>query len=308
MEYLLVDFGASCIKCCIYDTTTQQFSKDISYESPFTTRTTLDKRELLIIINNIQEQFNCCKRVLSCSILGGEWVNDTYFSWKALKTKTKPDSLISGLFIDSPEYHIHKHHGGPSEHIMPLGFIQDVLWYSDLGDTDCVINAIDWSKSDQYVINIGTGSQVISQDTIYKYIPAGRALLVFHQFFNSIGFDFFAHLNKLSLEEIVNSNLTIDLNIFEQAHLYDNGGMIGNITEYNFSIKNMLGSIIRTLVCQYQPFIQHNNWLIKLTGGIPTKLPVMRAVFEYYYQNPIVVSNNIEAHIGLAKFADTIIQ
>jgi len=306
MEYLLIDFGASAIKCCTYDTTTKLFVNYTEYKSPFIDSDSIHKDKLLYLIKNILSKYPSYKKVLCCCILGGQWIDNIYYSWKISKPKIKTNCLISELFIDQSSYHVHKHHGGALDHIIPLGRIDDTLWYSCLGDTNCVIKSID-ELDNQYIINIGTGSQVITKETINKYIPAGRSLLVFDKFFQSIGINFFDQLNILTIDQVINSSLYIDLNIFEQAHRYTSGGMISHINEYNFTLTNLLGSILKSLIIQYKPFILEEHTAIRLTGGIPKKIKLIKFLFEYYYQNPIIVSNdNYETHAGLAKFAHLI--
>jgi len=306
MEYLLIDFGASLIKCCAYDTTTQLFSNHAEFKSPFVDSDSIDKDKLLYIIKEILSKYKSYKKVLCCSILGGQWINNIYYSWKISKPKIKNCCLISELFIDQPSYHVHKHHGGSIDQISFLGYIDDTLWYSCLGDTNCVIQSTD-PLGYRYIINIGTGSQVITKETVNKYIPAGRSLLVFDKFFQSIGINFFNQLNILTIDQVINSTLYIDLNIFEQAHKYTNGGIIGYINEYNFTLTNLLGSILKSLVIQYKPFILDERTEIILTGGIPKKIKLIKSLFEYYYQNPIILSiDNHETHTGLATFAHLI--
>jgi len=302
MQYLLIDFGASFIKCCKFDKNTNQISSTISITSPFTKSETISKQELLDIILNILNIYPECKYIISCSILGGEWINDIYYSWKVLKKQSKPDCLISQLFIDQKTYHIHQHHGGDINNIIPLGCLNDHIFYSSLGDTNCVIECMN-IQDQEYVINIGTGSQVITKNTINKYIPAGRALLVFAKFFNEINIDIFDLMKSIKIEDIVKSSLNIDLNVFEQSHKYSGGGGIFNINENSFTLNNLLSSILKTLVIQYKEYILFDHYTIILSGGIPQKLPFIKDIFEYYYTNPIVLhKTNFETLTGLTKF------
>lgn len=306
MKYLLLDFGASFVKCAEYDSENNEITNVINIPSPFYDSGIISKSRILSIINSILLEYPNCKKVMSCSILGGEWIGDIYHSWKVIDKPSKPDCLISGLFRDSPTHHVHKHHGGDSEWIKELGKINDVLFYSSLGDTYCVIECMDIEEK-EYIINIGTGSQVISKQSIHKYIPAGRALIVFANFFNAFDIDMFKELGEITINDCITSDLIIDLNVFRQSHMYKNGGQIANIQEHTFNRKNLFGSILRTLVCQYKMFIEFSDYPIKLCGGIPQKLPIIKKLFEYYYQNPIMVmSSNFETHTGLTKFIQKI--
>jgi hypothetical protein len=306
MKYLLVDFGASFVKCCEYDTDIKKIQNTKQIESPFRHSDKMHLESLIDIINNILFQYPECKRVMSCSILGGEWISDIYYSWKCLKKPSKPDCLISKIFSGQPTYHIHESHGGDVKAIKKLGKIRDVLFYSSLYDTYCVIESLNL-KNDEYIVNIGTGSQVITRDKIHKYIPAGRALNVFEGFFNSFGFDFFQELSRTTLDSCINSTLIIDLNNFEQSYMYHGGGKIDLINEKTFTAENFLGSILRCLVLQYKPFIINENSSLILTGGIPEKLPVIKKLFEHYYKNTIILSTSkSNTHIGLSKLISKI--
>lgn len=302
MKYLLIDFGASFIKSCRYDSISDKIDLIKSVSSPFSTGGTTSKDELISYINSIIQQYPDCKKVMSCSILGGEWIDDVYYSWKVIKSPSKPDCLISKIFSNQTTYHIHSHHGGTTQEIKPLGYFGDVLFYSSLGDTFCVIEHMN-IQDNEYIINIGTGSQVITKTDIHKYIPAGRALSVFANFFNGINIDIYEKIQQLSIVDVLESSLEIDLNVFEQSFAYKNGGCINYIQENNFTINNLLGSILKCLVCQYKPFIKADSYVIKLTGGIPKKIPLIKKIFEYYYPNPIIyVDTDHETHMGLSKF------
>lgn len=306
MKYLLLDFGASFIKCCQYDTDTDQIENVINIESPFLYSDKINLESLVSLIESILARYPECKRVMSCSILGGEWISNVYYSWKCLSKPSKPDCLISGIFSNQETYHIHESHGGNSKGIKKLGFIKDVLFYSSLYDTYCVVESLDL-KDNQYIVNIGTGSQVISRDKIHKYIPAGRALNVFAKFFSSLGVDFFQELSKITTEACIKSSLIVDLNVFEQSHMYEQGGWIGLINENNFTLENLLSSILKSLVLQYKPFIENENNSLILTGGIPEKLLVIKKLFEHYYKNPIILStSDASTHIGLSKLISKI--
>lgn len=306
MQYLLIDFGATFIKCCIFDTESNTIDSIKSIESPFLNTSSLSKSELIKLITEILDSHPSCKRVMSCSILGGEWIADTYHSWKVLKYQSKPDCLLSGLFIGQDTYHIHHHHGGNVQNIKILGKINDVIFYSSLGDTNCIVESMD-IQEEEYIINMGTGSQVITKNDIHKYIPCGRALLVFASFFKSLQIDMFEQIKQIKIQDVIDANLEINLNVFEQAHKYLDGGSILKIQENNFTPTNLFASILKSLVCQYKPFIHMDDYTIRLTGGIPQKIPLVKEIFEYYYNNPIIhIDSNFETHIGLSKFINYI--
>ena len=106
MKYLLIDFGASFIKSCRYDSNSGEIDSITTVSSPFNTSGTISKNELISYITNILEKYPDCKKVMSCSIMGGEWNNNIYRSWKVIKKQSKLDmeynSQLEELII--PEY------------------------------------------------------------------------------------------------------------------------------------------------------------------------------------------------------------
>jgi len=107
---------------------------------------------------------------------------------------------------------------------------------------------------------------------------------------------------------VYNSNLDIDLNLFEQAFNYTGGGSISNIQEDNFTINNLLASILRNFVLQYKQFITDESKInIILVGGIPKKISILKTLFEFYYpKNKIKInSSDIEnTHLGMIKYLE----
>jgi hypothetical protein len=60
-----------------------------------------------------------------------------------------------------------------------------------------------------------------------------------------LGLDIFTQLEKITVKDVINSSLNIDLNVFIQSHHYNKGGIISNINEGSFNIKNLLGSLLK---------------------------------------------------------------
>jgi hypothetical protein len=317
MKYLLVDFGASYIKNIVYDTDSKNILYSNTIDSPFKTSKRISRSKLKNILINIIEKTSNIDGIIICTIIGGGWIDDIYYSWQSDNKNVKEHCLISGLFINSRNYHVHAHHKYNSlsetqDNLEILGKIKNIPIYSSLGDTNCVIKSLDL-KNNEYIINIGTGSQVIYKDrdnkiNINKYIPAGRALLVYDNFFKTLGLNFFKMLKTIKPEDVYASNLNINLNLFEQAFDYVNGGSISNINEDNLTINNLLGSILRCLVLQYKQFIKDKskNTLI-LTGGIPKKLPILKKLFKFYYSNykiKIILNNIEDTHLGMIRYLE----
>jgi hypothetical protein len=90
--------------------------------------------------------------------------------------------------------------------------------------------------------------------------------------------------------------LKIDLNVFPQSKWFDGGGDISGILEGEFTLKNLLASIISSLSLQYVDPVEstgcHN---IILTGGIPKKLPIIIELFKGLFPDCTVTLYDGEA-------------
>jgi len=313
MRYLLVDFGASYIKTVVFETTTEHFSNQRYYSSPFLKSPTLTKQELLSILENIVSE-NPSDGVVICTVLGGHYEGDVYHSWKSSSPPQKNCCLISGLFVGTNNFHIHEHHQAFTTsdtyqtRLRILGQIRSTPIYSSLGDTYCAINSIRLNDGD-VGINMGTGSQVFYQKdgklNVTMYIPSGRAFLTFQQFFQEFQFDMFSYMDTLSTDDVVNSTLEIDLNVFERARTFVDGGSISHIVEGTFTKKNLVSSVIRSYVLQYKQYLPETTTRIYLLGGISRKIPCLTSVFEHYYpDHQIVLSDSVveNTHLGMANF------
>ena len=311
MNYLLIDFGASFIKCAMYDKIEDKIKNTINIVSPFTSSSLLTKLQLQTTLQNIISLHSNIDGIIICTILGGKWDKDIYYSWKVDLSKIKNYCLISGLFDGKLIHNHHKNFTNGNNYTSKLeiiGYINNIPVFSSLGDTDCVIESLPLTNTN-VAINIGTGSQVIyKRDNIIKidrYIPAGRAFLVFNELFESLNLNIFDQLEKIKVKDVVNSSLNIDLNVFNQSHHYDKGGIISNINEGSFNIKNILGSILKEFVTQYKEYININQInQILLVGGMSKKILILKELFEYYYKDIeiIVLEDSIEStHKGMIK-------
>lgn len=311
MKYLLIDFGASYIKCVEYDSQTEDYSNQSFHPSPFKTSQSITKQELRIILHGLILEHHTVDRILICTILGGFYDGETYHSWKSNVQGTPTSCMVGGLFVNEPTFHIHEHHAKVlriknfETGLEVIGYIDDKPIYSPLGDTDCVINSIRLDDHD-VIINMGTGSQVVKKEGRKSFIPSGRAFLTFANFFEELGIDMFEYMSNLSLEEIRDSSLHINLNVFPQSHQYDGGGCVNGIQEGNFNMKNLIGSILRSYMNQYDDFISDKKYnRIILTGGIPKKLPVTHEYFSLKYPDKKIILDNhpIEnTHRGMVNY------
>ena len=307
MQYLLIDFGASYIKTTIFDNETDTFTSQKYYESPFLKNNSISKQELMELLNTIVIS-NPSDGVVICTILGGHYEDDVYYSWKSNKPPKKNECLISGLFVESDNFHIHSHHKNFTsaeqydDSLRVLGYINGIPVYSSLGDTYCVINSVDL-QDDEVGINLGTGSQVFYKNTVHMYIPSGRTFLAFQRMFQEFGFDMFSYMKTLTFEDIITSTLKVDLNIFSSAHKFIDGGKIELLTEQNMTKKNLVSSLIREYVIQYKPLIPSDTKRIYLLGGMSRKITNIQELFSYYYNVEVLTNNSsIEnTHIGMSK-------
>ena len=227
-----------------------------------------------------------------------------------MEVSKKNYCLISGLFENDKFFHTHQHHNPESNisWLKKLGKLNGILVFSSLGDTQCVIKSIDLNEKN-ICINIGTGSQIFYKQNdkiiIHKYFPAGRALNTYQQFFKSLGLDIFKLYKNIKLSDVINSSLSIDNNVFPQSINYLNGGRIINIQEDNFEYKNLLGSILKSIVLQYQIYLPNRKNII-LSGGIPHKMKIVEQSFRYFYPNHKIILNKEEysTHLGMIKYIE----
>ncbi len=305
MKYLLIDFGATYIKCATYDKTQDFYTKGQTISSPFSKTDKISKTELLSILSGIISNHEKVDGVVICTILGGSYVEDEYHSWKSPQHIIGDKCMISGLINTKPHIH-HSPFTNTHEYLNSLeiiGNISSTPIYSSLGDTNCVIKSINLTPT-SVAINIGTGSQVITQDKIERYFPSGRMFLTFYEFFKSIGVDMFDVMQSIHVNDVVNSSLKIDLNVFQQSRNYTFGGSISNINEGSFNIQNLLGSILKEFVLQYKPFIPESSEIL-LLGGIAKKINILPNLFKIYYPKSTVVllEDNIEStHKGMIAY------
>jgi hypothetical protein len=311
MQYLLIDFGASFIKTVEYNRYTNEYSNPNNFMSPFSKVDNISKKDLMQIIIEILKNHPNIESIIICSILGGFYDENVYHTWKSKQKGKASSCMIGGLFIEEDTFHIHEHHAkviGVDNYVSDIrviGNINKIPVYSPLGDTQCVIKSIELKDTD-VLVNMGTGSQVITKKSINSFIPSGRSLNVFSNFFKDLGVDFFDLAKNITLKDINESSLEINLNNFPESHRYKSGGSISGINENDFTIKNMVSSIFKSYVKQYENFIDEKTVTkIILTGGIPKKIPIVSEYFLKLYPNKIVEvnSNNIEnTHLGMVKY------
>ena len=323
MTYLLIDFGASNIKSATYDRVTQKIDNYSKQPSPFLYNNRIHKQDTWQILKNLlNKQKTHIDKIYICSILGGKYIGDHYYSWQSDYSVQELGfvdcCLISGLFQQSELFHMHTDHFRPNTNYKYvdtceiLGYIDTVPIYTAMGDTQCVIEAAKNCIKDDYgsIVNLGTGSQVIhicqgKESNRYSYIPSGRALNVFQNFFKELGCDFFDMIQNINLSDILNSTIIVNLNMFYQSHKFTiNGGSIHNMHERDFNVKNFLASIIKCYIDQYDEFLAapYNKNII-ICGGVAHNIPVIEFYIRHKYPNSnIYISSAIdETLIGIAN-------
>jgi len=311
MKYLLIDFGATYIKTGVYNKDTQEYTKGIVATSPFRYVDKFSKEELLNTLTSLVDNYRDVDGIVICTILGGGYIGDVYHSWKSPDIKLpncdRTHCMISGLFNSKVHYHHKPFTTNTNYHmgLFEIGKINNKPVYSSLGDTDCVIESLELNE-DTKAINMGTGSQVISLDSIERYFPAGRAFLAYRELFDSLDLDMFELMSTITVDDVFRSDLKMNLAVFPQARSYSDGGSINNIKEGNFTVKNLLGSMLKEFVLQYQSHIDNASTIL-LVGGIAKKIKILPELFQMY--NPskefIVVEDGIEStHKGMIKYID----
>jgi hypothetical protein len=303
MKYLLIDFGASFVKCAIF--TEDTITPTQNYVSPFTNSNSITKSELYTLLTQIISEHECVDGIVPCTILGGKWEGDVYKSWKDSCLNGKgANCMISGIFNSHVVHSDHKDFTNAIEYtdeLKIIGKINEVPVYTPLGDTDCAIRSVNL-PSNGAIINMGTGSQVVFANNIKRYFPSGRAFLVFNKLFEHSNISIFDVMNQLTLKDLQKSTLNIDLNVFPQSRNWKSGGMIQGIDEDTFTIKNLVASLMRTFINQYHDYVKDAK-SITLIGGIVSKIKLLPDFFKYYYSDKMIISNNddIEAtHKGLS--------
>jgi len=304
MRYLLIDFGATYVKCVIYNKETGEVLNSKQFESPFKTSNSITSEALYKILSDIVLTYERVDGIVICTILGGRWQGGIYDSWKG--TSSKGDfCLISGLF-ESAVHEDHKPFTTTKSYVNSLnviGNIHQTPVYCSLGDTDCVIRSLNLEEG-EVAINMGTGSQVITKDSINRYFPAGRSFLAYQELFNSLGLDMFQLMDQLTTGDVLESSLKVDLAVFRPARGYVDGGSIKHINEGNFTVQNLLGGLLRSFILQYKETIGDAKAII-LVGGIAKKVKLLPILFEYYYPQAriILAEDEIEStHKGMINY------
>ena len=304
MKYLLIDFGASFIKNAIYDDNEDSITNYSEIESPFLKADKLCLSELKTILDLILLTYPDCDYVITSSIKNGTYNEDTYESWKIKVAGNNSCDLISKMFENQSTFHIHNDHNKLSDFsaIKRLGIYKNKIFLSCLGDTDCVLRSKNLTIN-QCIVNMGTGSQIISLEEIISFIPSGRMFNVFHNFFNELNFNIFDYFKNLNSCDLDVSDLQFDLSVFTQAKNFIDYGKILNINETNFNLHNFVSSLMKNYLNQYIEYIAQKDFsTVFLAGGIAQKIPVIKDYFKYKFpKKEIILDKDCNVHLGMME-------
>lgn len=180
--------------------------------------------------------------------------------------------------------------------------------YGGLGDLQAAACGAGFPAMAPLIINLGTGSQLlVSAEPIpagieYRlgvhgdrfgaitHIPSGRALNVFASLCDECAVAgggrpfFWGRFAEMTVAEVLSARADIDLNVFDAAWRYQQGGAINAIHEGRFTVDNLLATLARSWLEQYVSAMDlvdpsHSQSSFLLSGGLSRRgafiLPVM---------------------------------
>ena len=205
---------------------------------------------------------------------------------------------------------------------------REIPLFGGFGDLQASVLGVQ-PLNNQWIINLGTGSQIISliptdsdqfEQRAYfdqkminciSHIPAGRALNIFANFFGQIRGeatpDYFWQLMK-NLKKIdeIDELPQFNLKTFPQAFNFSDGGSITNINEKHFHLDDFCLGLVNSFVDQYIQLIKPENPTLDrpiiLAGNLCYSVPLIAKFFEKKWNSKITkAKSNIEPSLeGLA--------
>jgi hypothetical protein len=180
-----------------------------------------------------------------------------------------------------------------------------------VGDVQSAAAGTGFPEAAKLLVNLGTGSQVLFSGlatpfgierrpgadgvdfAAITHIPSGRAISVFAELLDGSaklggGAPFFwTKFGQLSTAEVLDARLEVNLNVFEAAWRYGDGGLIGRINEGGFSPQDLIAGVARGWLAQYaeamdrmDPSREQNTFLV--SGGLGRRagfvVPVISAL------------------------------
>ncbi|MBW5435823.1 hypothetical protein FXB41_13830 [Bradyrhizobium canariense] len=187
----------------------------------------------------------------------------------------------------------------------------DVPVFGCLGDVQSTAAGTGFPQVAKVIINLGTGSQVLfktaaippdverrpgadgAEFAAIPFIPSGRALSVYAELLDGSavlggGKPFFwSQFAELSAVEVMEAALEVDLNVFEAAWRYHDGGSIGAIREGNLSPRSVMSAIAKAWLAQYIEAMDRldpdrHEQIVLVSGGLSRRaqfiVPVLAAL------------------------------
>ena len=201
------------------------------------------------------------------------------------------------------------------------GIINNIHAYIGIGDFQASLFGCNISD-DTLFVNMATGSQIASIERVVNdlnfsyrpyfnnkyvkcitHIPCGRFLNIFNMFFESCGLSLWSEIEKLNVEDIYSSNMSITTDIFKKG-----GVNIQNIESNSFNLKNFVASVLKCFIWQYIDIIKNNNFIFQrvyLSGGISKKIELIRKILSKELDIIVEINPNEDDSIsGILKLID----
>jgi sugar (pentulose or hexulose) kinase len=202
--------------------------------------------------------------------------------------------------------------------------------FGGIGDLQAAIHGAGFPAQSSLIVNLGTGSQVIGTSlqkdveirpsvegknfSAITHIPSGRALNVWANFFADCAKEnfFWEIFSSLSVEEVLSSELEIDLNIFEASWRYKGGGAVSRIREGKFSPQILIAAVANAWLKQYSEAISKidpaaDSKTFLLSGGLSRRgkfiLPALESLTkrEAILTSTITGEETLDGLLALAK-------
>ena len=200
------------------------------------------------------------------------WASGTLEHKNATSNSSRSSKRLSALSLSSTKRHKQTMllvSGSPESNLFPFTLVLAIINAQLLGADN---------QKNSLSFNIGTGSQVSriiqtlddNEDSEVEnrpffgkkflrtitHIPGGRVLALFASLLQNphheMPDEIWKLLGKMSLDEVLNSKLTMNLSFFPGSWRYnETGGSIGNITEHSWNYRSYLASLLRCFAVQY---------------------------------------------------------
>lgn len=229
---------------------------------------------------------------------------------------TKNNDPISGFGLDEISAPV-----VATDDLVELGYVKaagkNIPCFGGYGDLQASVYGASPEARD-WVINLGTGSQLISQAPtrgrdfeLRKYfhqreiscvthIPAGRALTVFADFFQEVrqeqSADYFWNmLASVDPFALPKEAPVFDLAVFREAHGYENGGKIHRLHEDAFDARHFFAGLLNSFLNQYLRLLStedpERERKLLLAGNMARSCPNIKKWFEIHWSAPVSLTS-----------------